>query len=71
VLSSFEEAVPPHVFFRTHRSGVVNLDHVVSVSLKDGEAGTTTGYRVPLSRARAGALLDELKSRGIPWLGTR
>jgi two-component system LytT family response regulator len=71
VLSSFEDAVPPHVFFRTHRSSVVHIDHVVSLSIKDGEAATTSGYRVPVSRARAGALLDGLKSRGIPWLGTR
>ena len=57
-LKELSEGLVARRFFRTHRSYLVNLDHVAQVrSLADGSLLLDTGREVPLSRYRRAELL--------------
>jgi diguanylate cyclase len=66
-ISEIADLLPKHIFFRTHRSYIVNLAHVTNVK-RAGDAGvaelnSAVRRTAPISRGRLAALRMELAGR--------
>lgn len=66
-LKKLESVLEPFGFFRTHKSYLVNLKHVVSSSVYDeqDQIKLTNNHRVDLSRRRKSEFLEIKKRRLI------
>jgi two-component system, LytTR family, response regulator len=62
-LTDYEELLPPEMFFRIHKSYVINCLHVKKIIRGEfAEAVVKENYNLPISRRRYTALIDFLKS---------
>jgi DNA-binding LytR/AlgR family response regulator len=71
VLSDVERMLPSPDFLRVHRSALLNTRQLTSASSSEYVAVTSSGYRVPISRARIRALRSALEQLGVPTVGYR
>jgi two-component system LytT family response regulator len=65
-LKQFEEHLPDHIFFRLHRSYMINLRHIQEYAREDG--GTVImrdGAKILLPRGRYNAFMEALKTLSI------
>jgi two-component system, LytTR family, response regulator len=63
-LKEFEMVLNPSNFFRTHKTFIINLDHVQKyVKTDGGYIVTKDDFQVPVSREKRTALLDVLTKR--------
>lgn len=61
-LTEYEELLPPELFFRVHKSYVINCQHVTNMLKGEhAQVAMTGGFTLPVSRRRFNALLDFLK----------
>jgi two-component system LytT family response regulator len=61
-LSEYEEILPEEIFFRVHRSFLVNCKHISAIENSDAnQAVSVANYSVPVSRRRFAALVEFLK----------
>lgn len=66
VLKQFEDNLPEHIFFRLHRSYIINMKHIQEYIKEDG--GTIVmrdGTRIQIPRARYNDFMDALKKLSI------
>ena len=62
-LSDYEELLPPELFYRIHKSYLINCLHVKRILREDvAEVVLKSNINLPVSRRRLGPLLDFLKS---------
>lgn len=62
-LKDFEETVPNEIFFRTHKSHLINLKYIKEYSKIDGSfAIMTDGSRIEISRRRAPDFIQRIKT---------
>ena len=61
-LSDYEEILPANVFFRAHRSYLVNCQHIVEVTGDDNHIVMKPDINLPVSRRRLSALLEFIKN---------
>ena len=63
-LGYYEELLPPHQFFRAHKSHIVNLRHVVRYeAARGGNLVLSNGEKVEVAQRRKPVLLEYLKGR--------
>ncbi|MES2704948.1 MAG: LytTR family DNA-binding domain-containing protein [Bacteroidota bacterium] len=61
-LSDYEEILPMNIFYRIHRSYLVNCSHITSVVNDESKIVIEPDFILPVSRRRFGALIDFLKT---------
>lgn len=62
-LSDYEDMMPGDVFYRIHKSFLINCQHVKNIIRDDvGQVVINNEFTLPVSRRRFGALLEFLKS---------
>ncbi|MCF8357933.1 MAG: LytTR family DNA-binding domain-containing protein [Prolixibacteraceae bacterium] len=67
-LAEFEEILEPYGFVRTHKTHMVNLQHVKTFNKADGCSLTlTNGTSVPVSRRRKMYVLEKLKPQELSF----
>ncbi len=61
-LGEYEAALDQSIYFRVHKSYMVNLSHIVNISRKNGNyCELNDGSKLPISRRRMDALVQFLK----------
>lgn len=61
-LGEYEVSLDQSIYFRIHKSYMVNLSHIVNISRKDGNyCELIDGSKLPISRRRMEALIQFLK----------
>jgi two-component system LytT family response regulator len=64
VLHEFESLLDPSVFFRVHKSTIINLEHVLEYSSSDGHmAAMKNGQKVIISRRRLDDFMTAVDQR--------
>lgn len=71
VLSELDGMLRGEMFVRVHRSALVNLSRIRSISQDAREVLTISGFRLPISRARIQSVVEALPDLGFPILGAR
>lgn len=61
-LGAFEECLPKAIFFRTHRSAMVNTQYVTEINREMGTVLANNKIRLPLAVSNIKSLLDKLKA---------
>lgn len=62
-LSDYQDILPPEIFYRIHKSFLINCHHVKDVIRDEvGQVVIHSEYTLPVSRRRFGALLEFLKA---------
>jgi two-component system, LytTR family, response regulator len=62
-LSDYEELMPADLFYRIHKSFLINCQHVRNVIRDDvGQVVINSDFTLPVSRRRFGALMEFLKN---------
>lgn len=61
-LADFEELLPVEVFFRIHRSYVINVQHIRKVKADPGEVLLPHDHKLPISRRKYPVLMSILKN---------
>lgn len=62
-LSDYEDILPPDIFYRIHKSFLINCQHVKNVIRDEvGQVVISSEYTLPVSRRRFGALMEFLKA---------
>ncbi|MBX3163674.1 MAG: response regulator transcription factor [Bacteroidetes bacterium] len=64
-LKDFEEILPPNLFFRIHRSGLININHIREYSSDKGEIILSDGSLVGSSKARMVEFSEFLKKSAV------
>lgn len=52
ILHWFEEQLPPEMFVRTHRTHLVNKDHIINVILSSQKMQLSNGEQIVISKRR-------------------
>jgi DNA-binding LytR/AlgR family response regulator len=71
VLSDLDRMLRGQMFVRVHRSAIVNLSRIRSISHDAREVLTINGFRLPISRARMQSVIEAVPDLGLPTLGAR
>jgi two-component system, LytTR family, response regulator len=65
-VADYEEILPTEIFFRTHRSYIVNIAHIASIKQEDGAfAVLNNKFNIPVSRRRYNDLITALNHREL------
>ena len=64
-LTDYEDLLPANMFYRIHKSFLINCHQIVHISKSDFMVSMKTGAKIPLSRRRHASLLDFLKVHEI------
>lgn len=65
-LKQFETVLPENIFFRPHRSYIINLKHILEYTKEDGGAVIMSdGAKIELARSRYNEFLEVLKKLSI------
>lgn len=62
-LKSYEEELPPDIFFRCDKSFLVNLYFIREIFFKPGQITLINGVTIPVSRRKLPDLFNMLKNR--------
>ncbi len=63
-LKQMEQQFKTYDFFRTHKSYMVNMDHVLSIRINDGvKVQMTNNQEAEISRRRKDAFLDAMRGK--------
>jgi len=61
-LKDFERALPPGIFIRTHKSFMINIQHLKDFTHEDGGVAVLKdGFKVPVSKRKNSVFLGALK----------
>jgi len=60
LIKDFEELLDPNLFFRTHRSHLINIKHISGFNSKNDFVVLSSGKEVPVSRRRKKELKERL-----------
>lgn len=60
LLKEYEELLPDDMFFRTHKSHIVNLNSIEAYRKEDERLILISGQEIPVARRRKKALLDRI-----------
>jgi two-component system LytT family response regulator len=71
VLSDLDGMLRGQTFVRVHRSAIVNMSRIKSISQNAREVLTISGFRLPISRARIQSVIEAVPDLGLPTLGAR